>query len=114
MFNFAERLRALRKEKNMSQKELGKILGLAESTVGMYEQGKRQPDFETLKKISDFFSVTIDYLVTGNTIAKSSDDMWKEFLDPRTELFFKDLKSAPEEKIEELIRFWEFINERDK
>ncbi|MEK1833242.1 helix-turn-helix transcriptional regulator [Priestia megaterium] len=56
MFNFAERLRALRKEKNMSQKELGKILGLAESTVGMYEQGKRQPDFETLKKISDFLA----------------------------------------------------------
>jgi hypothetical protein len=40
--------------------------------------------------------------------------MWKEFLDPKTQIFFKDLKDAPEEKIEELIRFWEFIKERDK
>lgn len=40
--------------------------------------------------------------------------MWKEFLDPKTQIFFKDLQNAPEEKIDELIRFWEFIQERDK
>lgn len=38
--------------------------------------------------------------------------MWEELLDPKTELFFKDLKDAPDDKIEELIQFWEFIKSK--
>ncbi|WP_349730424.1 helix-turn-helix domain-containing protein [Peribacillus frigoritolerans] len=108
------RLKKLRSKQGLSQEELSKILGLTRGTYAHYEINKRQPDYDTLKKIADFFDVTLDYLITGNEKNISSDEMWQEFLNPKTQIFFKDLQNAPEEKIEELIRFWEFIKERDK
>ncbi|MDW8515853.1 helix-turn-helix domain-containing protein [Priestia flexa] len=112
--SFGDRIKNLRKREGLSQQELSNKLGVNRSTYARYELEDTQADYDTLKKISDFFDVSIDYLLTGDEYRTSSDEMWKELLDPKTELFFKDLKSAPEEKIEELIRFWEFIKERDK
>ncbi|WP_338788768.1 helix-turn-helix transcriptional regulator [Metabacillus sp. FJAT-53654] len=115
MTTYGDRLRRLRKNKGIhSQKEFGKLFGLSESTISMYERSERRPDYETLQKFSEFFEVSIDYIITGNELDNSSNEMWKEILDPKTQIFFKDLKDAPEEKIEELIRFWEFIKNRDK
>lgn len=59
-------LRILRKEKGISMKALGDCIGVAESTISQYETGKRQPDLETLSKLSDFFGVTTDYLIGRN------------------------------------------------
>ena len=56
-------LREVRKKKNLTLKELGAIIGVGESTLSQYEDGKRQPDFETLDKIADFFNVSVDYLL---------------------------------------------------
>jgi repressor LexA len=58
-----QRLRQLRRDQNLSMKELGRILGCSESTISLYENGKREPDFRTLQKIADYFGVTIDYLL---------------------------------------------------
>lgn len=46
-------------------KELGEIIGVAESTVSQYETGKREPDFETLLKLGEYFDVSVDYLLRG-------------------------------------------------
>lgn len=56
-------LRYLRKRKKLSMKELGLIFGLSESTISLYETGKRQPDNEMLVKIAEYFNVSIDYLI---------------------------------------------------
>lgn len=56
-------LRELRKKRGISLKELGEIIGVAESTVSLYENEKRQPDFSTLNKLADYFNVTTDYLL---------------------------------------------------
>lgn len=48
-------------------KELGEIIGVAESTISQYETGKREPDFETLLKLGEFFNVSVDYLLRGDT-----------------------------------------------
>lgn len=109
-----DRLTQLRKRKNLRQEDVAKKLGIARTTYAMYEQGNRQPDYDTLKIIGELYDVSLDYLITGNEHSNSPDEMWQEFLNPRTQIFFKDLQDAPEEKIEELIRFWEFIQERDK
>lgn len=111
---FSERLKKLRENKQLSQEYVAKKLGITRQGYAKYEKGTAQPDFDSLKKLSLLFEVSIDYLITGNEYATSPDEMWKEFLDPKTQIFFKDLEKAPEEKIEELIRFWEFIQERDK
>lgn len=60
---FADKLRALRKEAGYTQKQLGEILGISTSCVGMYEQGRREPDAAMLMRICSVFSVNADYLL---------------------------------------------------
>jgi transcriptional regulator with XRE-family HTH domain len=60
---FPERLKELRNKKGLSQRELAKLLNLSFGAIGMYEIGKREPDYETISKIATFFDVSIDYLI---------------------------------------------------
>ena len=60
------KLKELRKEHKLSMKELGKILGLSESTISLYEAGKREPDIKTLIKMADYFKVGVDVLIGRN------------------------------------------------
>lgn len=69
---FSERLRALRREHGLSQGALGEHLGLAKSTVNMYESASREPNFRTLAAIADYFSVDVDYLL-GKTEVRRAD-----------------------------------------
>lgn len=59
------RIRELRKQRKMTMKELGSVIGVAESTISQYELGRRQPDNETLLKLGEFFEVSVDYLLGG-------------------------------------------------
>lgn len=107
-----DRLRSLREKHNLTQEQIAKKIGISRGTYAHYEINKRRPDYETLIKITDIFNVSLDFLLTGKEFDNSNEDMWKELLDPKTELFFKDLKDAPDDKIEELIQFWEFIKSK--
>lgn len=60
---FKEMLKYLRTRENLSQSELADKLGVAKSTISMYEVGKRQPDFETLEAIADLFNVDMNFLL---------------------------------------------------
>jgi len=60
---FADRLKELRKEKNMTQVQLAKILGVSKGTIAMWEIGKREPNFETINQLSDIFDRRIDYIL---------------------------------------------------
>lgn len=59
------RIAALRRDAGMSQAQLAKVLKVSPSAVGMYEQGRREPSVETLAAMAQLFSVSVDYLVTG-------------------------------------------------
>lgn len=69
-----QRIRLLRNEKELLQKDLAKQLNLSQQTISLYESNKREPDYETLKKIADFFCVSIDYLLGRTDIKKSLCD----------------------------------------
>lgn len=60
---FCERLRDLRREMNLSQKQLADVLKTNNSSVCDWERGRSQPDLETLVKIAKFFEVKTDYLL---------------------------------------------------
>lgn len=60
---FSDRLKQLRKQNSLTQKMLGQNLNLGESTISMYELGEREPNFETLELLADYFNVDIDYLL---------------------------------------------------
>lgn len=69
--SFGAKLKKCRKDRSLSQKEFGQKIGVAESTVSLYESNKRFPDADTLKKISALFEVSLDYLL-GNEPAKAA------------------------------------------
>lgn len=62
---FAQRLRELRKNKNLSQTELGQLAGLHYTHVGRFERGTSRPSGDTLKRVADALGVTSDYLLDG-------------------------------------------------
>ena len=63
MGKFQNVLKSLRTSHGLTQDELAKSLKMSRSTIGMYEKGAREPDFETLEAIADFFNVDMDYLI---------------------------------------------------
>jgi len=61
--NLADRITALRKQKEMSQTDLAKAAGVSREIIGRYERGEALPSIEVAKKIADTFAVSLDYLV---------------------------------------------------
>lgn len=57
------RIRELRTERGISQKELAEYLGVRQNTLSTWETGRYEPDNEMLQRISQYFNVSIDYLV---------------------------------------------------
>lgn len=56
---FSEQLKKLRLERGLTQVQLAKLLKISKSSISMYENGNREPDFETEELIADFFNVNL-------------------------------------------------------
>ena len=63
MQSFSNRLIALRKERGLTQAELAKATHLQRSTLSGYETEGKEPNFETLCALAEYFNVTTDYLL---------------------------------------------------
>lgn len=72
MNDLANKIKALRDLKGWSQEDLAERLGISRSAVGNYEQGTREPDYETLENLADTFNCTMSYLL--EPISKLQDD----------------------------------------
>ena len=57
------RLKALRKERNVSQLKLALDLNMNQNSISRYETGEREADYETLIRFADYFGVSLDYLL---------------------------------------------------
>lgn len=60
---FPEKLKALRLKNGLTQDELGEKLCLSRSSISYYEQGKFEPDINTIIAVSDLFNITTDELL---------------------------------------------------
>ena len=124
-----KRLKKLRKEKDISQKELAKILDVVMSNVSMYERDERNPSPEVLIKIANFFNVSVGYLlgtepeetITNNTKSEyptklSGDYLPQELRDAGIEyieLFKHAAKSGlTHEDIKEALEFAEKMKKK--
>ena len=58
-------LKKIRKERNLNQLKVAIDLNISREALSHYENGKRNPDIKTLLKMSDYFGVSIDYLIRG-------------------------------------------------
>lgn len=67
---FSKNLKSLRKEKKISQEQLGRVLHISQRSVSRYESGEVFPSEIILNSIADFFDVSVDYLL-GRTNIKN-------------------------------------------
>lgn len=124
-----ERLRRLREQKKMTQNDVAKYLGITRPAYTQYENDVRKPDPDTLAKLADLFSVSIDYLVTGRELDERTDDSTHaslvspeqaEFLKWVEEnlegAFFYEFHGTPDEMKEEAMEtlklWWEMEKRR--
>ena len=109
------RIRQLRKQKNLTQIEFGKLIGVTAATVAMWENGRRGIDTATLKKLSDLFNVTTDWLL-------SSEDKTLSVKLPQTENTITIIGRngsfntyiVDDSKVEAIRKFTEVLAEKNK
>lgn len=70
MADFASTIKRLRTERGVTQEQLAAMLNVSRSTIGMYETGSREPDFETCEAIADIFNVDMDYLIGRSPVER--------------------------------------------
>ena len=63
-------LKKVRKQKGLSQLKVAMDLSISREALSFYENGKRSPDINMLVRLSDYFNVSIDYLITGEEFAQ--------------------------------------------
>ena len=80
------RIKAMRKEVGLSQKELGEKIGVGQATVSAWETGRNHPDNETLYKLSKIMGCSIGYLMgyeTGTPYRGLTQQEWDEWIAQR-------------------------------
>ena len=78
---FAKHLKGIRESKGLSQSDLGKLTGLKPAAISHLETGQQKPAFETLVKLADALSVSMDYLFGRDARQTSSaaDKLFRDF-----------------------------------
>ncbi len=64
-------LKLIRKDKGYNQLKVAMDLSISREALSHYENGKRNPDIATLRKLSEYFNVSIDYLINGCEFVKN-------------------------------------------
>lgn len=110
---FSNVLKRLRINSGLSQEELGKKLGLAKSTISMYESGTREPNLETLEAIADLFNVDMNTLTDSKSSAKLNGELqeYLEELKNRSEMrmLFSLAKGATKEDVMQAVKIIEAL-----
>lgn len=68
----------IRKKKGYNQLKVALDLNMSREALSNYENGKRSPDVQTLKLLSKYFNVSIDYLINGEEFSKNGEDFSKK------------------------------------
>lgn len=92
-----KQIELLRRKKGWSQAELAKRLHISPSTIGMYEQGRREPPIDILVAMSKEFDVSLDYLITGTY--RISVDTGTNLVKERNVEAFSTLKNLSREEL---------------
>ena len=105
------RLKEIRQEKKLSQKDLAKKLNISQQAISLYEKGDREPKLETWQKLADFFDVSVPYL-RGATTYEILDPLEKGIYSHGTEAMdraFNDYALSPLQR--EMIIEYEELTE---
>lgn len=105
-------LKELRTSRKIAQQEIADYLGVSRQCYSNYETGKREPDFETLLKLGEYFEVSVDYLLRGSVeepaeTSEPTDDDIKFAL-------FNGSEGITDEMFAEVKQFAEMVKLREE
>lgn len=100
---FGDRLKELREEKELKQAELANLFNISPSTIGMYEQNRRTPDFALLNSIADYFGVSVDYLLGRTNIRHYEENTIAAHTNDRTQQLSEEGRKRLDDFIDYLI-----------
>lgn len=98
------RMKELRTKKGLSQQAVASYLGITQQAYANYERLAREADYETLKKLSDIFDCSIDYLLGKSNVLTSLDE---QLADEEFALYGEvhDLTEEEKQKVLDFIKF---------
>jgi transcriptional regulator with XRE-family HTH domain len=70
-----DRIRALRKQKDITQEDLSRTISTKRENITNWELGRTKPDIDAVEKIANYFNVTLDYLISGNVQQTPSETL---------------------------------------
>lgn len=113
---FNERLKELRTEKGVTQKQLGGLFSFSKNSVCEWEKGRAEPKSEVIKKLADYFEVTTDYLLGrsddfGNVTVHA--EKTGEFLAEDEKLLVKNYRNLSAEWKNQVQAYIELINQKN-
>ncbi|MEG2907637.1 MAG: XRE family transcriptional regulator [Erysipelotrichaceae bacterium] len=105
-----ETIKKLRESMSLSQDELGEILKVSGKTISSWEISRTEPNMGYVQKLSNYFNVSMDYLIYGEN---SSVDSNVSFDDFRFALY-GEVKDLTEEQKQDVLDFARFIKNKNK
>lgn len=105
MYNDA--LKKLRLEKGVSQQKVADYLNITKQAYSLYELGKREPDFETLLKLGEYFEVSTDYLLRG------TEEIVDEELSGVDFALQSETKTLTEEQKQSVLNYVKFLKSQE-
>lgn len=97
MGDFPNVFKTLRIKSGLTQQQMAEKLGLSRSTIGMYENGEREPSFEILEHIADLFNVDMNYLIGKKESTEIIPDSY--YLNPEARDMAQFLFENPDYKV---------------
>ena len=104
------RIKELRKSRGLSQAQLAAELKVHQTAVSQWETERTDPDMESARMLSDFFGVTIDYLLGHAVVQEELDDVYLNLARSARD---RELKLDPSD-IEFILDFAQKLKDRDR
>jgi transcriptional regulator with XRE-family HTH domain len=114
IMSFAKKLKALRSENKVTQRQLAELLGIGRPTIAGYETKGKQPDFDKVIEIADYFNVSIDYLLGRSPIRTPYSKDLIESTKSHNNLDVSGLPADDIEKVKEYIELLRQKHNKDK
>lgn len=105
---FGQKLKMLREKKGLTQEQFAKKFNILKSSVSMYENNVRLPNVELIKEFSNYFNVSIDYLLNNKTTSEYENELeeqevLKKLL--KRNGFMEDNEDLTDEELDKLMKF---------
>ncbi|SNY19169.1 Helix-turn-helix domain-containing protein [Orenia metallireducens] len=123
---YGERLRELRKDKGLTMDELAEQTGLSQSYISEIERNIKEPKFDKLNLLANYFDVSVDYIL-GRTNIKSKNtdkitqalednpelaDFWEQLKKRESmQLLFKQTRNMSDKSIRDVVRFMKSVED---